>query len=77
MNLLKVMKYIKVDWPEIQDFMFREDFSKASYFDSNKNAWFVPDFWEKLLETDEPEYGTEEYFDRHDCWDAVGGDWQG
>lgn len=26
---------------------------------------------------DEPELGTKEYFDRHDCYDAIGGDWEG
>lgn len=26
---------------------------------------------------EEPEFGSKEYFDAHDCWDAVGGDWEG
>ena len=27
--------------------------------------------------SDKPEMGTQEYFDQNDCWDAVGGDWEG
>ena len=26
---------------------------------------------------EEPEMGTQEFFDQNDCWDAIGGDWQG
>ena len=26
---------------------------------------------------EEPEMGTEEFFDQNDCWDAIGGDWMG
>lgn len=29
------------------------------------------------IEDEESEMGTEEYFDYHDCWDAIGGDWEG
>lgn len=25
----------------------------------------------------EPEIGTKEFFDLHDCYDAIGGDWEG
>lgn len=25
---------------------------------------------------DEPEMGTQEFFDQYDCWDAIGGDWE-
>ena len=24
-----------------------------------------------------PEIGSKEFFDQNDCWDAIGGDWQG
>lgn len=27
--------------------------------------------------SDEPEMGTQEFFDQNDCWDAIGGDWEG
>lgn len=26
---------------------------------------------------EEPEMGTQEFFDQNDCWDAIGGDWIG
>ena len=26
---------------------------------------------------EEPEIGSKEFFDQNDCWDAIGGDWQG
>lgn len=34
-------------------------------------------FFSEKLENDMPEIGTEEYFDMMDCWDAIGGDWEG
>ena len=34
------MKYIKVGWPEVQDFMIVES-DAAIYFDPQKNVWFV------------------------------------
>ena len=40
------MKYIKVEWPDIQEYMDREDYNENCYFDPRKNCWFVPDFWE-------------------------------
>lgn len=40
------MKYIKVDWPEIQDYMERPDYSESVYFDPLKNCWFIPEVWE-------------------------------
>ena len=40
------MNYIKVDWPEIQDYMNHPDYPEECYFDSEKNVWFIPDFWE-------------------------------
>lgn len=70
------MKYIKVDWPEVQDYMMRQDFSEESYFDPRKNVWFIPSTWEEEP-VEEPEPGTKEYFDLHDCYDAIGGDWEG
>ena len=47
------MKYTRVDWPEIQDYMENPDFEEC-YFDSEKNVWFIPEWWEteKELESD-------------------------
>lgn len=67
------MKYIAVEWPEIQNYMGNPEFQEECYFDPMKNTWFIPEDWEN----DEPEYGTKEYFDENDCWDAIGGDWEG
>ena len=40
------MKYIKVEWPEIQDYMDNPEYTEECYFDPNKNAWFVPEDWD-------------------------------
>ena len=40
------MKYVKVEWPEIQDYMDHPDYDEDCYFDPDKNVWFVPDIWE-------------------------------
>ena len=40
------MKYIKVEWPEIQDYMERSDYKEEVYFDPNKNCWFIPENWD-------------------------------
>lgn len=40
------MKYTRVDWPEIQDYMENPDFETECYFDPKKNAWFIPEWWE-------------------------------
>ena len=45
-----IMKYIKVEWPEIQDYMEIENFQEECYFDPNKNVWFIPEWWERELE---------------------------
>ena len=39
------MKYIKMDWPEIQDYMARPDYPEECYFDPQKNFWFIPEQW--------------------------------
>ena len=48
------MKYIKVEWPEIQDYMDNPEYPEECFFDPNKNVWFIPEWWEaeKELETD-------------------------
>ena len=40
------MKYIKVEWPEIQDYMCNPRYSEEVSYDPNKNCWFVPENWE-------------------------------
>ena len=40
------MKYVKVEWPEIQDYMGNEDFKEECFFDPEKNVWFIPEWWE-------------------------------
>jgi len=71
------MKYIKVEWPEIQDYMSNPEYNEECYFDPRKNCWFIPENWEPDIQFKEPELGTKEYFDLHDCYDAIGGDWEG
>lgn len=43
------MKYIKVYWPEIQDYMDHPDYNKEVSYDPRKNCWFVPDEWEERV----------------------------
>lgn len=71
------MKYVKVEWPEIQDYMSNPEYNEECYFDPRKNCWFIPDTWEPDECYKEPELGTKEYFELHDCYDAIGGDWEG
>ena len=40
------MKYIKVEWPEIQEYMGNPDYPEKCYFDPQKNCWFVPETWD-------------------------------
>lgn len=71
------MKYVAVEWPEIQDYMMRPDYPEESYFDPIKNTWLIPEDWLGEELDKEPEFGTVEFFNLHDCWDALGGDWYG
>ena len=41
------MKYIKVAWPEIQDYMDNPQYKEEVSFDPEKNCWFIPETWEK------------------------------
>ena len=70
-------KYVKIEWPEIQDYMSNPEYNEECYFDPRKNCWFIPDTWEPDIQYEEPKLGTKEYFDLHDCYDAIGGDWEG
>lgn len=42
------MKYIKVEWPEIQDYMNHPKYNEECYFDPDKNCWFIPEEWEEI-----------------------------
>ena len=44
------MKYIKVEWPDIQDYMNRPDWKEGHYYDSSNDAWFIPETWEEELD---------------------------
>ena len=57
------MKYIKIEWPEIQDYMLRPDWREEHYYDSSHDVWFIPENW---LEED-----SEEFFGG-DLEDAMG-----
>lgn len=39
------MRYVKVLWPEIQDYMNRPDYNEYVSYDSRKNCWFIPEEW--------------------------------
>ena len=40
------MRYVKVEWPEIQDYMELPGFQEEIGFDPEKNVWFIPENWE-------------------------------
>lgn len=40
------MKYIKLDWPEIQDYMHHPDYQEECFYDAFRNVWFIPENWE-------------------------------
>ena len=39
------MKYIVIEWPEIQDYMERPDYPEECYIDPVKNVWLIPETW--------------------------------
>lgn len=41
------MKYIKVEWPEIQDYMDNPEYDTKCYFDPTKDCWFIPEDWDQ------------------------------
>lgn len=41
------MRYMLVEWPDIQDYMDNPDYPEKCYFDPNKNVWFVPETWDE------------------------------
>ena len=54
------MKYILVDWPDIQDYMSHPDYNKDCYFDPEKGVWFIPEEWENWC--------LESYYDDTENW---------
>lgn len=40
------MKYIKVEWPEIQDYMNNKGYPDEVGFDPIQNVWYIPEHWE-------------------------------
>ena len=46
------MKYIRIDWPEIQDYMNNPGWPDEAGFDPEKNCWFIPEEWEEHFEYD-------------------------
>lgn len=40
------MKYIKVEWPEIQDYMNNPKYPEDCYYDPIEGVWFIPEDWE-------------------------------
>jgi len=45
--MMNTQKYVKMTWPEIQDYMDRPEYPDACYFDPIKDAWFIPEEWLK------------------------------
>ena len=62
------MKYIKVEWPEIQDYMDNPEYPEECFFVSEKNVWFIPDWWETEKELEDEFSGG----DIGDLEDAMG-----
>lgn len=36
-------KYIKMEWPEIQNYMGEPDYPDGVYYDPQRDSWFVPE----------------------------------
>lgn len=73
-NILKIMKYIAIECPEIQDYMSRRDFKENSYFDPPKNVWLIPEAWlDPYADLSDEELKEEfKYWCRGDLDDAMG-----
>lgn len=55
------MKYVLVDWPEIQQYMEHPNYKEKVYYDSEKGVWFVPEEWE--------DWCPESYYDDTENWE--------
>ena len=61
------MKYVKIEWPEIQDYMDNPDYPEKCYFDPDKNVWLIPENWES-------DYRESYYDDTEEYWGGDIGD---
>lgn len=51
------MKYIKVEWSEIQDYMNHPDWKEGHYYDSHRDSWFIPEDWKSYQDKEFPKPG--------------------
>ena len=50
-------KYVKLEWPEIQEYMTHPNYHEECYFDPSKDAWFIPVEWiDEIDEEDEEDW---------------------
>ena len=47
------MRYVKVEWPEIQNYMDNPEYPEECFFAPEKNVWFIPDWWETEKELED------------------------
>ena len=40
-----IKKYIAIGWPDIQEYMEKENYREEVFFDPMKNTWLIPDYW--------------------------------
>ena len=40
------MKYIAVEWPDIQYYMNNLNWKEDHYYDPTRDTWFIPEDWE-------------------------------
>ena len=61
------MKYILVDWPEIQFYMGHPNYRREVYYDSEKGVWFVPETWEDIVPISKEEFIAQGYDEEDYC----------
>ena len=47
------MKYVAITWPDVQEYMELPEFKEESFFDSEKNVWLIPEWWETEKELED------------------------
>lgn len=46
-----MVKYIKEDWPEYQEFMERPDFRERCFYCADDNSYFIPEnLYDEVME---------------------------
>lgn len=40
------MKYITVQWPDVQQYMAHPFWKEQHYYDPTKDTWLIPENWE-------------------------------